>query len=121
MVCALAVPLVIAAFAFCGCSQDPQGPRLLVAATADNAGARVIIDEEEVGRLEGQKAVSKLLDRFISQPEFFPKEIVSLSVDVSEFPAGLHVISVVAVGGKILASREFSTPLGEDLLVFAES
>ena len=112
--------LLSLALGISGCNMDPVGPRLLLVAPGDQIGARVFIDGEEVGILESQTKAAKLIDKVISKPDFFPKELVSLSIDVSGLPEGDHVVRVVNAGKELIA-KTFSVPLSEDELFYAWS
>lgn len=102
-----------------GCTQEPEDHCLILAASIDHLGAEVTIDGTAAGNLKRQRVAARLLDKFIPQPDFFPKEVVSLSVDVSNLPEGLHVVRVVNAGQELI-SRDFSVPLSEDILLFVE-
>ena len=114
------VGLLIVGLGVFGCNMDPEGPRLLLVASGDRVGARVFIDGEEVGTLEGQSRAAILSNAVFPRPDFFPEEIVSLSIDVSDLPEGNHVVRVVNAD-KDLILRDFSVPLAEDILFYARS
>ncbi len=75
------------------------------------------IDGRQVGRLERQGTVARLVDRFLPQPDFFPRDAVSLRVDISELAEGPHTVQVASEGREIIV-RSFVLPLSEDILVF---
>lgn len=109
--------LLIFLVLFPACTDAPERPLLVVAASMEQMGAVVIIDGEEVGCLKRQSITARLIDKIVQQPDFFPDEVVSLSVGVSEMAAGPHVIEIVN-NGEQLRKQSFSVPLSEDVLIF---
>jgi len=91
-----------------------------VTAAADYQDADVLVDDVTVGRLEQQSLSSRVADRLIPKPDFFPDSLVSLSIDVSDLANGGHTVRVIT-DGKEAFSGEFLCPLSESpLIIFVE-
>ena len=89
-------------------------------ASGDYQDADVLVDDVNVGKLERQSFAGRMADRLIPKPDFFPKNMVSLAMDVADLAIGGHTVRVIADGEEI-HSGEFLCPLSESpLIIFVE-
>jgi len=110
------VGLIAALMTVSRCTQEPEGPSLVLAGPADYVGAVVTVDGRRVGKLEKQGIAARVFYRLVPRPGFFPREVVSLAIDVSNLPEGIHVVRVV-YAGRELTKRSFMAPLTESMVV----
>jgi hypothetical protein len=106
----------------CGCGSDQEKKRenlLILVASSEHEGARVFIDGEEIGTLQRERLLARLIRKVVPQPDFWPSGFASLSIDVSALGDGTHVVRV-ASDDEELISRSFLVPLSEDLIISAE-
>jgi len=102
----------------CTSKQDPSSPLVIISGSNDHAGAIVIMDDIQVGKLSRWPFPRRLFWKILSKPEFFPDEIASLSIDVSNLEDGEHHLRVSS-GRKDLISVHFVIPLSENPTMFS--